>query len=43
MAKIKLIAKHGDFIIEVEDKKVDEVIVLYQEFLMKLETLKREG
>lgn len=43
MANIKLIAKHGDFTVEVEGKKPDEIIALYQELLMKLETLKREG
>ena len=43
MAVIKLVAKHGDFVIEVEDKKVDDIIVLYQDLLMKLEVLKHEG
>lgn len=43
MATIKLIAKHGDFTIEVESEKIDELITLYQELLMKLEVLKREG
>ncbi len=43
MAEIKLIAKHGDFTIEVKDSKPDNLIVLYQELLMKLEVLKKRG
>lgn len=43
MAELKLIVSHGDFTIEIKDKKPDDLISAYQELLMKLEVLKKEG
>lgn len=43
MAEVKLIAKHGDFTIEIKGKNVENIVTLYQELRMRLEVVKREG